>query len=270
MPWMTALRSLRVHQWWYFATLPLGALAFAVPTWGDVFLGVCCASACLAAAFGLNAITDRAGDRCAWKNPLVGRGEGAGRVLGLTAGCGAVALLTASWVGPTALLAAGLSVLAGLVYSVGPRWKARPGIGTLCNGVIFTPLLFVGTSAVVDTEVALALTIALMTLVTQNQLLHEAADMDEDHRSGTRTTVVVIGAGHVKRVGLALGAVGAATTLGFAGLSPLTFTASIGMMCGGILPFIVQSTEWSRLRRQHRWLAAAGGGTMFFAALLLQ
>ena len=91
---------------------------------------------------------------------------------------------TGPWVTLAATLLARSS---GIVYSVGPRLKRYPVVGTLTNATNFTPLLWVGLPASGATDGTMILTQAFLLLLLQNQLLHEAADRDDDLRGGHRS-----------------------------------------------------------------------------------
>src|SRR6202041_854684 len=94
---------------------------------------------------------------------------------------------------PVVCAATALSLASGAAYSVGPRVKRLPMIGTLANAASFAPLLWVGAAS--DHLVAWmpTVTFAFVCLLLQNQLLHEAADRTEDCAATVRTTVIWLG-----------------------------------------------------------------------------
>ncbi len=255
------LRALRARQWLHFVPLPLagvpafGLVAGTCPI-GPVLWACLAAALCLAFAYGLNAHTDRATDRSARKNPLVGAPAGL-VALAPALACGALALPVAAASG--GLAAAALSLAAGAVYSAGPRLKRLPVVGTLANAAIFAPLLgllggprppgFWGMSAV------------FAALLLQNQLIHERADEDEDRRAGARTTARAIGRVGVARAGRWLAAVGAAASLPVgAGAWSAWAAGAVGLVFGA---WLSGQEDAARARRAHRWVALLAGASAY-------
>jgi 4-hydroxybenzoate polyprenyltransferase len=186
------LRAVRAREWIHFALLPFATYE---PSrgWGGILAlvrGV--AIACLVLAYGylLNAIADRATDRPG-KNPLAD-----GEPLDAKAGvlCLAAAAAGLSALGPPVVcVATALSLASGAAYSVGPRVKRWPVVGTLANAASFAPLLWVGAASDHFMAWMPTVTFAFVCLLLQNQLLHEAADRAEDRAATVRTTVLWLG-----------------------------------------------------------------------------
>ncbi|MFT7623397.1 MAG: 1,4-dihydroxy-2-naphthoate octaprenyltransferase [Myxococcota bacterium] len=257
-----SLAALRVPQWWYFASLPLAAAAAtpdvsAVNLLGRLTLAVLAAAASLAFAFGLNAITDRAGDREVRKNPLAGRLEVPPTVLPTVWATALVALLLVLPLGLASIVLMAISLVAGAIYSAGPRLKARPVIGTLCNAAIFVPLLGLGLLPTVNWAVLTGLGLVFGVLLTQNQLIHEIADETEDRAAGSRTTAVVLGSSAARALALGLGVLAVPAILwlwpaGWAGL-----LGAAGLVAGTIATSRAHTGALARhARRAHRGLGA--------------
>jgi hypothetical protein len=235
-----SVRALRAGQWWYFVPV----VAASARTAAGFALGAVSAAACLAFAYGLNAVTDRHADASARKNPLVGaavpRALTALLLLGAAVG---VALGGA---------AAAASIAAGFLYSAGPRLKCIPFVCTAANAAIFVPLLFAGREA----EPPLGLLVAFLALLTQNQLVHELADLPEDGRAGVRTTAGLLGA----RASLVL--VGGIGALGAAALNATPADAAV-VLLGGLLAAGWGAKSARVARVAHRFYAVAAGAFLY-------
>jgi 4-hydroxybenzoate polyprenyltransferase len=83
--------------------------------------------------------------------------------------------------------------VSGVLYSVGPRLKRFALVGSLANLTNFVPLLWVGEAEGVTRRAVTWLAVAFACLLLQNQLIHEAADREEDVAGGVHTTVVALG-----------------------------------------------------------------------------
>ena len=267
------LRAMRFPQWWHFLTLPLAPLAAAGSVGSaairPLVLATLGAAGCLAFAFGLNAVTDRSGDRSRRKNPLAGRRHVPATVHVAIAASAVLGLCSSALLGTISLLAAGLSLVSGLAYSAGPRLKARPGLGTACNALIFTPLLALGASRAALSGPLLGLAGVFAVLLTQNQLLHEIADREEDVGAGSRTSAGVLGPRRARALAAALGLLGAVVALvaGAFGLGALDLRA-VGAAAGLLLGSAV--TLWPAptptvARTRHRWASAAILGGLLLA-----
>lgn len=256
---LLGLRALRARQWLHFVPLPLaGVPAFGLVTGtcplGPVLWACLAAALCLGWAYGLNALADRATDRSRRKNPLVGAAVGPWAAAPALL-CGALAPAAAGQSGGSG--AAALSLAAGALYSVGPRLKRRPVVGSLVNAAIFAPLLalvggprpsgFWGISAV------------FAALLLQNQLVHERADEDEDRRAGAYTTARALGRAGVRRAGVALALAGALAALP-GGLGWGWAAGASGLALGA---WLTGQADAARARRVHRWVAALAGAAMY-------
>lgn len=262
-PRAAALNALRVRQWLHFMPLPLAGLTTPPDAASSSTLaaGVVGAALSLAFAYGLNAITDRGSDASAQKNPLRGLAvvpAEVGVVVALAAVlAGALAIFV---LGPVAGAALGVSLLAGLLYSAGPRTKRTPVLGALTNVLIFTPLLFLG---IPSTEIPpfAGLVVTFSVLLLQNQLLHEQADVEEDTRSADLSTARLLGETGVRWTTTALGLLSAPLVWLLEPSLAAGVLAGALLMGGGTLAWWVR--EPGRARRSHRGLALIGGSALF-------
>lgn len=262
--WSLAWDTLRVRQWWYFALLGAAPLAVGpAPGAGRLAMGVLAAGASLGFAYGINAIADRDGDHSPWKNPLIGAADVPAPVHALVWATAALALALSVGLGAWSVVAGGLSVAAGVVYSVGPRFKARPILGTICNATIFTPLLALGTGPGTDAGGLAALSLAFVVLLTQNQLVHEVADAIEDAPAGVITTGGVLGPQGAFRAAAALGLVGSLVLVAGLGFGPVPLVGSLGMVAGSAVALGSDPAQAADARRRHRLVAAIAGATLF-------
>jgi 4-hydroxybenzoate polyprenyltransferase len=244
--WPTAWKALRARQWLHFLFLPAASMAGPL----SLLHGIAVAACALAYAYGLNAISDRVTDLDVRKNPLVGATSAQlpallSLLLLAALGLGALA-------GATSLEAAAISLLASTVYSVGPRLKRVPLLGTLLNLAMFAPLLLVAPGAAPSPSLRL-LGAAFATLLVQNQLLHERADAVEDAAAHARTTGRVLGEGSTHLLVLAVGVAGAALLGGVA-------AAAIGLVTAASL---LPCSNAAARRVRHRWLALLAGAILF-------
>jgi 4-hydroxybenzoate polyprenyltransferase len=235
-----SLKALRTGQWWYF--VPVVAASARTPA--GFGRGALCAAACLAFAYGLNAWTDRHADASANKNPLVGANVPRA-LMALLMLCAAAAVALGG-------VAAAASIAAGFLYSAGPRLKAMPLVCTAANAAIFVPLLFVGREA----EPPVALLAAFLALLTQNQLVHELADLSEDARAGVRTTAGLLGARASLVLAAAVGALGAAALVA-------TPAAAAVVGVGGAAAALLGAKSPRLARVGHRFYALAGGALLY-------
>ena len=262
-----ALAALRGPQWQHFALLP-GASVYpalrddpktALPR---LLCSISIAALCLAYAYGLNAVADRHGDRSSIKNPLAGVKSVPVATAVTIVGCAALALVLAALVGGTTAGAVLVSLAAGTVYSVGPRCKAIPVISTATNAAIFTPLLLIGHVADARPDGLFTLMVTFVALLTQNQLIHEVADRDEDQQCGVRTTAVALGPGAAFRSATAIGLL-AATMLALTGAARGSVVVAIAGLClSGALVTTVGADRAPEARRAHRLLSLGIGGVV--------
>lgn len=260
------LRAVRVRHWLHFLLLPAagieihqGLAANLVPQ----LRGLVIAFAVLSFGYLINGLADRDMDASARKNPLAGELPVAS-VPWATVFIALVALVFAAG-GPTpVLIATSLAVTSGVVYSIGPRLKRLPVVGTLLNVVHFAPLLWVGLPADGDARGLGVLAVCFSCLLLQNQLLHEASDSDDDERGAVLTTFLLLGRA---KTGVVIAMLGAAlvAVMAYAQTS-MVLTA----VCAGVYvvafpwAFVrVQASTLSSVRKWHRVATIATGAFVF-------
>lgn len=264
--WRRAGRAMRAPHWWYFTPLPLAALAGESRADADLLIrclgSMSVTALCLAYAYGLNGIADRAMDHNAAKNSLAGL-AGVPREAALLVGaCAVAALVVAATLSPIALLGTSVSLVAGTLYSSLLRLKRLPGIGTIVNVLIFAPLPLLAVSGRPSPEV-MFLTYCFWVLITQNQILHEVSDADEDEAAGVRTTGVVVGPAGVRIMALLFGPLAALILWQFSASATVRAAAALGV-CGGAAILALCNRERARpLRFRHRVYSLAVGATLF-------
>lgn len=269
-PQWLALRVLRVGQWRHFVVLPAAALLVASPTpLGQRTLEVAVASVaaglCMAFAYGLNAVSDRPDDLDPEKNPLAGGLQPPLSVYASVWGCAVLAMALGIWSGPVGLAAVALSLGASLVYSMGPRFKAKPLLGAFTNGCIFTPLLAFAVERPEDLRSLGSVSLVFFVLLLQNQLIHEVDDRLED-AARNRTTALMLGARGALQLAALSGFVGSVVIALLPG-SIERVPGALGMIAGGLLA--LRADTLPRARRRHRWLSMATGAAMFALAMWL-
>src|SRR5439155_18694411 len=131
---------------------------------------------------------------------------------------------------PVALLGSGVSLVAATLYSGG--LKRLPVMGTVVNVLIFVPLPLLAAVGPPSSGM-LFLIYCFYVLVTQNQILHEIADSEEDVAAGVRTTGVAIGATGVRLVAVVLGPLAALLLWHLQGTASLALIAATLALCGG-------------------------------------
>lgn len=267
-------RVLRGPQWWHFLALPLAAWNVESDA-GWRVRGLSCArgvaltASCLAFAYGLNAITDRTMDLSDAKNPLVGYSGSLGSSRAAVLICALLALAIGGVAGGIPLIAAGVSLVGGFVYSAGPRLKTVVAIGTVCNLVIFAPLLVVGLPPGTPLERTLGLVPLLVTfggLLLQNQLLHERADQDED-RGHVRSTASVLGESGTLSAIVGVGAVALGALFALRAASLLWLASALALSCGALAALPLSRPAAER-RRRHRVVSVVAGGLVFVVCSL--
>ncbi len=265
------LRLLRFRAWARFLVLPVAGLELSEhPAASALALGRGLVIAFCVLGFGYlaNSVGDRTMDRDPSKNPLLGgwRDDALVRRALVLLALGA---LLASVAGPASVrLATLICLTSGWAYSLGPRLKGVPLIGTLMNVANFAPLLYVGVGAAGAPERLGWLLPAFAALLVQNQLLHEAADAPEDRAGALRTTF------------LQLGQVASALLAAASGAVVLMVALRVLLRCGWspafallAMPFVVlfpallawrgsAPAEMARLRVAQRWSAAVCGALL--------
>jgi 4-hydroxybenzoate polyprenyltransferase len=257
------LRAVRARDWAHFALLPLAAYEPARGWEGVAAIARGVAIACFVLAYGylLNAIADRRTDRPG-KNPLA-----AGEVLDARAGvlCLVAAAVGASALGPPVVrLATAVCLVSGAAYSIGPRIKRIPVLGTVSNASSFAPLLWVGSVGDQILPWMPAVTLAFVCLLLQNQLLHEAADQTEDCAARVQTTVLWLGKGRAALLAGLFGAGLIAVALRAAGpagavLLAVVFVASFPLLLA-LHGRDASKMAWAR--RVHRVCALVTGAVL--------
>lgn len=259
-----ALRVLRVGQWRHFVVLPAAALVVGSSSplqlrVLEVAVASVAAALCMAFAYGLNAVSDRPDDFDPEKNPLAGTLKPPVAVYASVWGCAVAALALGLWLGPVGGAAVALSLVASLVYSVGPRFKAKPVLGALTNGCIFTPLLAFAVERPEDLRSLGGLTLVFFVLLLQNQLIHEVDDRLED-AARNRTTALMLGARGALQLAAVSGVVGSVLVAFLPG-SVERVPGALGLIAGGLLALRADAVP--RARRRHRWLSMTTGAAMF-------
>lgn len=259
------IAALRPGQWAHFLVLPASGLPDAAqgaePT-GLAWASVASAGS-LALAYGVNAIADRSTDRSVRKNPLADGGAPP-RMLYAALGACAVASCTAGAVlGPLALAATIASLACGLLYSVGPRLKGRPFAGLLCNTGIFVPLMLLLTERM-SAQLAV-LVLSFVSLIAQNQLLHELADAVEDAAAGDLTTARQLGERRTRAIVVLLSWPVGVSSVALGGV-PLGLVALATHAAGGLVGAALPDP--ARARRAHRVVSLFGGAALWVTAML--
>lgn len=267
-----AWRTLRAPQWIHFAALPalplyasfrtapLEALARFVP-------GAAVASLALAFAYGINAIADRHGDHDLAKNPLAGLAQAPPLAWAAAIGCAVLALTMAALGAPWLRLDCTLlSVVAGTLYSAGPRWKSIPVVGTLTNAVIFAPLALVVRNDGAATSHVTLLLGAFVVLQTQAQLVHEAGDLAEDESAGISSSAVMFGPRAAMTAARVLGWIAAVAFVACFGPSWMPGIASAAALLGGALIGRASPEQAGVIRLSHRRLSLVAGAVLFALA----
>src|SRR5262249_36816558 len=130
--------------------------------------GALIALSALSFGYLLNGLSDRHMDASVEKNPLIGGDRAPSHRLALGALFATAAGL--SLTGPWPVRAAtAICLVSGVVYSVGPRLKRLPLLGTLANTTNFAPLLWVGIAGERAPDGMAPLTLAFTCLLLQNQ-----------------------------------------------------------------------------------------------------
>jgi 4-hydroxybenzoate polyprenyltransferase len=264
-----ALGVLRAPQWLHFAVLPLASLDRAAlaspPALARGALAVVGASFALAYAYGINALADRESDASPAKNPLAGSARAPVEARLAVAVAAVAALASSLPLGSAATLLMLASLLAGTLYSVGPRMKALPILGALFNTAIFTPLLGLAVPGAGAPPAHAALCVTFIGLILQNQLLHEAADADEDAAGGAFTTARLLGPRGTRGLAAGLSAPFAALALAFASRPAVGWTAAAALAGGAAAA--LSDRSFAGARRLHRRVAAAGGALLYGVGL---
>lgn len=263
---MSWLRRTRAGRWVHFLALPLAGFDphAGLPAIAAAVRGVIVAFAVLAFGYTLNAIADREMDRPA-KNPFaVARASPlTWLLLAVLAGSG---LLASAGAPLGARVASVVALASGVVYSVGPRLKRFPVVGSLANVTNFAPLLWVGESGAGGSRAIGSLAVAFACLLLQNQLIHEAADREEDAGGGVRTTLAVVGPGAAAWIASGLGLLLVADARAGAAA-----TCALALVFGAMFPLALarggfDTGRMARLRLAHRAASFAAGLTLFLLA----
>lgn len=270
--WRRVATATRARDWLHFVLLPLGGDSLRTlcsASTARVVASAAAAALLWAGVYLINSLSDVEVDGHVGKNALVQAGsttlQRAGRAVPvLLAG----ACCCAGSVGLVPALAALLAAAAGIVYSVGPRLKRRPVIGTLSNVAIFTPGLFLGVTDQDSLARAWWLVVPFSVLLVQNQIVHEVVDAGDDaagrllttYRWGGRPGVAVV---------LVLVSLGGALAL--VARSPATLTLTLALSLLLPVPSLVvvarsnARARATRFRLLHRYYALAVGACFWVA-----
>jgi hypothetical protein len=181
-------------------------------------------------------------------------------------------------VGLGVALGAGFAVVTSLgastLYSIGPRLKRWPFLGTALNAVIFTPLLLLARTHDPAPRPFTLQVVVFVALLLQNQLLHEQADSEEDAASA-HTTGRAVGARATRLLVLLLGITGVAIATSVAP-SPILGMVTLGIV--SLCSFIGvrgrsndpanDPVAFGRRRRAHRIAAFVGGALLYIIGWL--
>lgn len=251
------VQAIRLRDWWHFLLLPLASAQSAL----QLLRGVGIAFCILAFGYLVNGLSDRQLDSDLKKSALAHEPSGLRLLVALFAG---LALLL-SLSGPSAVTIATLvSLSAGTVYSVGPRLKRFPLVGTLANAACFSPLLWLGVRDGAPGFDLLTLGASFVLLLLQNQLVHEAVDREDDARGGVLTTFRALGPRATAGLAMALG-------IGLSLLAPRPALA-VAMLAAFVLAFPLalfrrgdDVTAMRTTRLVHRLSCIVAGGALFAA-----
>ncbi len=187
-------RLYRVGDWLHFLPLPLvGWIAEGSREPLALAGGVLALAFSFAYASALNHAFDHAVDaRSPGKNPVgTSLGRGPAIALSLPVLVGALAATLAAV--PGALLPCAIVLAASTVYSAPPRLKRLPVIGAACNLAIGVPALFYAGQPDWASPVVQSFAALFSVLLFVSQLLHEAADRDDDAAAGVATVATWLG-----------------------------------------------------------------------------
>ena len=266
------LQQVRLRDWVHFLPLPLATFepnGDGGATLSAAARGVASAFAILAFGYLLNSLADRRMDLDVRKNPLIAAREGTHRFsLALLLCISLLLAVVSPWPAQLAIVSC-LSF--ACVYSMGPRIKSIPFVGSLANLGNFGPLLFVGMQNTSLPPRFAGVVLTFASLLLQNQLIHEAGDALEDRGGGVRTTWLTLGPRRTSVLAACLG-LGAAVAAAY--MVPAERSTQVAMMVGTVFgaafPVALASTgaaadRAARLRIAHRWCALLFGAGLFVA-----
>ncbi len=266
-PLLDLLRLYRVRQWLHILPLPLATFDASVPLATALLAaarGMANLFMILAFGFLVNAISDRYVDRDARKNPLVlpGREGYKASLIALPV----LSLALAAFSPWPVQLATACCLAVGCLYSVGPRLKTIPVVGTLANAAWYVPMLFLGMAQSALPLGFGTIAIAFTALLLQNQLIHESGDRHEDEASGIHTTWLAFGPRWTALFAACAGAVAIVTTAATLG----AFRYPVGAVFVVIFPLLLAwdgltAERAARLRVVHRWCAVLFGASLYVA-----
>jgi 4-hydroxybenzoate polyprenyltransferase len=271
-PVFNLLRLYRAPQWLHMLPVPLATFDSSVPLATALLAagrGVANAFAILAFGFLLNAVSDLHVDRDARKNPLLLPGHGGYKTSLIV--LPAVSLALAAFSPWPVQLATAWCLTLGCVYSIGPRLKAIPVVGTVTDAAGFTPILFLGMAGSSLPPGFGTVAIAFAALLLQNQLIHEAGDRVEDEASGIRTTWLALGPRWTALLTAAAGALATGATAST--VAPFGYSAVSAVVGAALVVAFPLLLAWqglsadgaARLRVVHRWCAVLVGAMLYVA-----
>jgi 4-hydroxybenzoate polyprenyltransferase len=274
----TALKILRFRQWAHFSLLPLAGVDWTTLRHPAALLPVfpiatLASMSSLGFAYGINAITDRHTDRSRDKNPLAGLQE-VPRSIRLVVASTFLSAVALSFVATCffhawSLEALTVSLLAGFLYSAGPRFKSVPVIGLVTNCLIFVPSMFAALGRGARTDSLGVLVCTFAALLAQNQILHERADFAEDSAGDDRTTARLLGR---KGVVITIVVLGLANGIAswFLSPAPIVAAAAIASTAIATIPAMAGFLHAPTQRICHRYASIFGGGLLYLATLAVE
>jgi 4-hydroxybenzoate polyprenyltransferase len=266
-PLIDLLRLYRVRQWVHILPLPLATFDASVPTATALVAaarGMANLFAILAFGFLVNAIADRYMDRDARKNPLVVPGRNNYKLSLIALPAVSVALAACSpW---PEQLATACCLADGVLYSVGPRLKTIPVVGTLANAAWYVPMLYLGMADASLPAGFGVIATAFTALLLQNQLIHESGDRIEDAESGIHTTWLAFGPRWTALLAACAGTVAIVRAASRRG----GFRHAVGALFIAVFPLLrawdgLRAERAARLRVVHRWCAVLFGAALYGA-----
>ncbi len=254
------MAALRGRQWWYFVGVPLISWRVGVGL-GAVVVATGVAACCLAVAYAINAVVERASDRDTRKNPLVAAPHHAAAVMELAAWLAVIAMIGAAVLGGVAVVAVVVSLAAGLIYNAGA--KRVPGLGLVCNLLIFAPLCWLLHDGGAVALASVAEAVLFVLLLAQSQVLHELADAAEDAAAGAETTVQWLGPSASRGL---LWVLAAAVWIACTTLLVHPVAQTVAASLAVVAPMLAHATAPTTARTWQRRLVL-GGGVVIFAVL---
>lgn len=186
------MKFTRVKDWVHFLFLPLLTIVPGFIDWLDLILAIVCSGLCLGYAYGYNQYKDEGLDKQDESVALEMYGMKKNGLVLILLLMLILTLMLSFVISRVSFLAAIISLFGSTVYSGGPTLKNVPIVGTLANLLIFIPLAFLGGGEAINFNFFIFV-IALVGLLMQSQMIHEAADYKDDIKNRIATTAVKYG-----------------------------------------------------------------------------